>query len=418
MKILVYGINYAPELTGIGKYSGEMCEWLAAKGHEVRMVTAPPYYPEWQVTTPYLATEYKTERIKGVRVTRCPLWVPKKIGGLSRILHLLSFSLTSMPVVLAQAAWRPDVVMTIAPAFTCAPAGWLTAKLCGAKSWLHIQDFEVDVAFKMGMLKGQFLKNAVLGLERLILQRFDCVSTISHRMVELLHAKQVAAQRVYYFLNWANTQHIRMQQGLNLFHTELGIDASTKVVLFSGTLNRKQGLEVIPRIARRLSERTDILFVIGGEGALKAELEAASVGLSNIKFLPLQPLSRLSDLLGLASIHLLPQNTDAEDLVLPSKLTGMLASGRPVVAICKEGSEISKVVADCGLIVPPDDEMAVANAIVRLVNDDGLRQTLGQSARNYAEVHLSIEHTLNKVVQKMQRLVKSGVLPVVTSGKS
>lgn len=418
MKILVYGINYAPELTGIGKYSGEMCEWLASKGHEVRMVTAPPYYPEWQVTTPYSATQYRTEHINGVRVLRCPLWVPKKIGGLSRILHLLSFSVTSLPAVLSQVGWRPDVVMTVAPAFTCAPAGWLTAKLSGAKSWLHIQDFEVDVAFKMGMLKGQFLKNAVLGLERMILQRFDCVSTISQRMVELLHAKQVAAHRVYYFLNWANTQHICMQQGINSFHTELGIDETTKVVLFSGTLNRKQGLEVIPKIARRLAERSDILFVIGGEGALKAELEAASVGLSNIKFLPLQPLSRLSDLLALASIHLLPQNTDAEDLVLPSKLTGMLASGRPIVAICKEGSEISKVVADCGLIVPPDDELTVANAIVRLVNDDGLRATLGQAARNYAEVHLSIEHTLNTVVANMQFLKNKRVLPAITSGNT
>lgn len=418
MKILVYGINYAPELTGIGKYSGEMCEWLAASGHEVRMVTAPPYYPAWQVDAPYSATRYQTEQLNGLRVLRCPLWVPKKIGGLSRILHLLSFALTSLPVMLAQAVWRPDVVMTVAPALTCAPAGWLTAKLCGAKSWLHIQDFEVDVAFKMGLLKGQLLRRLVMGLERFILQRFDCVSTISHRMVELLHAKQVAASHVFYFLNWANTEHIRMQQGMNSFHAELAISANTKVVLFSGTLNRKQGLEVIPRLAQRLAERKDILFVIGGEGALKAELEVASVGLKNIKFLPLQPLARLSDLLGLASIHLLPQNTDAEDLVLPSKLTGMLASGRPVVAICKEGSEISNVVVDCGLIVPPDDEAALVDAITRLADDDTLRLTLGQSARNYAEAHLSIEHTLNKVLIQMQRMLGKNALPIVTSGKS
>lgn len=418
MKILVYGINYAPELTGIGKYSGEMCEWLAASGHEVRMVTAPPYYPAWQVDAPYSTTRYQTEQLNGLRVLRCPLWVPKKIGGLSRILHLLSFALTSLPVMLAQAVWRPDVVMTVAPALTCAPAGWLTAKLCGAKSWLHIQDFEVDVAFKMGLLKGQLLRRLVMGLERFILQRFDCVSTISHRMVELLHAKQVAAAHVFYFLNWANTEHIRMQQGMNSFHAELAISANTKVVLFSGTLNRKQGLEVIPRLAQRLAERKDILFVIGGEGALKAELEVASVGLKNIKFLPLQPLARLSDLLGLASIHLLPQNTDAEDLVLPSKLTGMLASGRPVVAICKEGSEISNVVVDCGLIVPPDDEAALVDAITRLADDDTLRLTLGQSARNYAEAHLSIEHTLNKVLIQMQRMLGKNALPIVTSGKS
>lgn len=55
MKILVYGINYSPELTGIGKYTGEMVEWLAAQGHEVRVISAPPYYPQWQVGENYSA---------------------------------------------------------------------------------------------------------------------------------------------------------------------------------------------------------------------------------------------------------------------------------------------------------------------------------------------------------------------------
>lgn len=94
MKILVYGINYSPELTGIGKYTGEMVEWLAAQGHEVRVITAPPYYPQWQVGENYSARRYKREE-GAATVWRCPLYVPKQPSTLKRLLHLGSFAVSS-----------------------------------------------------------------------------------------------------------------------------------------------------------------------------------------------------------------------------------------------------------------------------------------------------------------------------------
>ncbi|HSY01424.1 MAG TPA: glycosyltransferase, partial [Acidobacteriaceae bacterium] len=118
MRILLLGLNYAPELTGIGKYSGEMMEWLAGRGHEVRVVTTPPYYPAWQVWAGYRWWQYRREvSSAGVGIWRCPIWVPKKPGGLTRILHLGSFALSSVPVMLGQAAWGPEVVITVEPAF-------------------------------------------------------------------------------------------------------------------------------------------------------------------------------------------------------------------------------------------------------------------------------------------------------------
>jgi colanic acid biosynthesis glycosyl transferase WcaI len=169
-------------------------------------------------------------------------------------------------------------------------------------------------------------------------------------------------------------------------------------------------------LARKLVDRKDILFVIGGDGVLKPGLEAASEGLPNVKFLPLQPVERLSELLGMAHIHLLPQNSEAEDLVLPSKLSGMLASGRPVIATCNPSSEIAKVVVECGLVVPPNDEDALIHAIKALVDNDSERARLGLAARNYAEVHLSIEHILNNVVGQMSRMAAPGI-PALNTGK-
>lgn len=101
MKILVYGINYSPELTGIGKYTGEMVEWLAAQGHEVRVITAPPYYPQWQVGENYSAWRYKREE-GAATVWRCPLYVPKQPSTLKRLLHLGSFAVSSFFPLMAK----------------------------------------------------------------------------------------------------------------------------------------------------------------------------------------------------------------------------------------------------------------------------------------------------------------------------
>jgi len=147
VRLLLYGINFSPELVGIGKYSGELASWLAEQGDEVRVITAPPYYPAWRVQAPYSGWHYQREEGRVSAVLRCPLWVPAKPSGLTHILHLLSFALSSFIPVLWQATWRPDIVLVIEPPFFCAPAAWLTARLCGAKACLHVQDFEVDAAF-------------------------------------------------------------------------------------------------------------------------------------------------------------------------------------------------------------------------------------------------------------------------------
>ena len=132
MKLLIYGINFAPELTGIGKYTGEMAQWLAHAGHEVRVITAPPYYPDWKVAPGHSASRYRSESWQGVRVIRAPLWVPHQPGGLKRLLHLASFALTSLPALFAQWRWKPDVVWVVEPPLMCAPAAVAFAALRGA----------------------------------------------------------------------------------------------------------------------------------------------------------------------------------------------------------------------------------------------------------------------------------------------
>ena len=398
MRILIYGVNFAPEPTGIGKYSGEMAEWLAERGHMVRVIAAPPYYPRWKLDPAYAWPPYRRERWKGIEIWRAPLWVPNEPGGgFARVLHLFSFALTSFPLMMRQIVWRPDLIVTVAPAFLCAPAGLLTARLCGARSWLHLQDFEVDLAFRMRLLRGKLLQRLVLRMERWILRRFDSVSSISSRMVEQLIAKGVAVKRTRYFPNWVDISRIKPSMGAGgTYRAELGISADALIVLFSGSMGDKQGLMVIPEVAALLSSRKDIVFVVCGDGVVKPRLQAASEGLPNVRFLPLQPVERLGELLCTADVHLLPQSPGTADLVLPSKLSGMLASGRPVISTCRPGTELEALVSKCGLVVP-QDAASLAAAVCKLADQPKARLELGRRARAYAEGNFERDAVLGRI---------------------
>ncbi len=255
----------------------------------------------------------------------------------------------------------------------------------------------MDVAFGMGLLKGKLLQRIALRMERWILRRFDTVSTISRRMLERLLMKGVALERTCYFPNWVDVSRIRALKPRGAYRAELGIDPAAIVVLFSGTLGGKQGLMMIPAAASLLVSRSDIVFVICGDGVMKPQLETATAGLPNVRLLPLQPSERLEELLCTADIHLMPQSPDAADLVLPSKLSGMLASGRPVVATSRTGTEIGEIVSRCGIVVSPQDSRGLAAAINKLADEPDTRRELGKRARHIAETDFERDATLQRV---------------------
>jgi len=385
MRVLVYGLNSWPEPIGVGKYTGEMAAWLAANDCDVRVVTAYPYYPGWKRYAGYGRWLYSKAIEDGVTVVRCPLYVPARPSGAKRMAHLFSFAVSSLPAVIWQAlTWRPDAVIAIAPTLFAAPGAALAGWAGGARNWLHIQDFEVDAAFELGLLEGGWLRRFALGLERWLLGRFACVSSISDNMCRRLAEKGVAGDRVQFLPNWVDTNVIRPLDDSTAIRAEFGVPADALVALYAGNMNTKQGIETIIEAARMMPADADVCFVIAGDGPSRNRLEAMAGGLGNVQFLALQPTEKLNRLLNLADIHLLPQLAGAADLVMPSKLTGMMASGRPAVALAAPGTQIAAQVARFGLVVAPEDPAALTAAIQRLAGDDGERQRLGIEARRIA----------------------------------
>lgn len=409
MRILIHSAYFSPDLTGIGKYSGEMAAWLAESGHEVRVVTAPPFYPQWRVAEGFSGKWYRTEWFQprfqinenvvgSLTVYRCPLWVPANPSGLKRLLHLASFALASFPKMLAQCLWRPDVVLVVEPPLFCAPQAWLVARMSGAKAWLHIQDFEVDAAFDLGILRAAWLRRLVLRAESILLRRFDVVSTISLSMELKLVEKNVNKARTRLFPNWVDDKEIYPLSRTSEYRAELGIDETTCVALYSGNMGEKQGLEVLIDAARSCSSDAKVLFVLCGNGAARERLISQAQGLTNIRWLPLQPTERLNELLNLADIHLLPQRAGMGDLMMPSKLLGMLASARPVLAMAEQGTQLANEVSTCGVVLQPGDVKSFTTALERMVGMNIERKNMGAAARLAA-----VKWTKNNVLQNFEK---------------
>ena len=402
MQVLLYGLNYEPELTGIGKYSGEMAHWLASQGHHVQVVTAPPYYPEWRIREGYTGTRYTHDQSAhqpGLSVLRCPLWVPAKVNGKTRILHLMSFAISSGPALLWMAVKRrPDVIMLVVPTLVCAPAALLVGKLLRIPVWLHVQDFEIDAMHAMGLGgKSGPMRKLALGIESWLMKRFDRASSISPKMLERLAAKGVSANRITEFPNWVDVSTIHplsTDRAHNPIRQQLALPQDAVVVLYAGNLGQKQGIEIVLDAARALQTDSRIRFVVVGAGAAESSLKAYSAGLPNVQWLPLQPLELLNELLNMADIHVLPQRADAADLVMPSKLTGMLASGRPVIGTASATTQLGQVLDECGIRVEPGCAKALTQAITQLAADPEEQRRLGELGRQYALTHLAHEAVL------------------------
>jgi colanic acid biosynthesis glycosyl transferase WcaI len=373
-KILIHAINFTPELIGCAKYTTELAQFLERRGHRIEVVTAPPHYPGWFVRQPYRALAYSREMLGAIAVVRCPMLMKTNGGGLWRLLAPLTFAIAAAPMVVWRIMrFRPDVVMCVEPTLFSSPAALIAAKLVCARTVLHVQDLEVDAAFAVGHIRGGLPRAVAAGLERRLLGGFDRIVTISRKMRAALLAKGLPAARLEVLRNWVDLEAIKPwpRKCDTAYRAELGIAKDRFVVLYAGHVGVKQALDVVLEAARRLAAADNsVHFVIAGDGPMKAPLQQSYADLANVSYLPLQPADRLDELLSLADLHVLPQHQGAADLVLPSKLGGMLASARLIVATVEPNTELFELLAETALLTPAGDAAALAEAILRARRQD------------------------------------------------
>lgn len=410
VKILLYGLNYTPELTGIGKYSGEMGAWLSEQGHELQVITAPPYYPEWKIAAGYGGLRYIRELVQNIKVVRCPLYVPRHPTAIKRFLHLTSFALSSSFALVERLFWRPNIVILVVPTLFCALPTLLFAKLIGAKTVIHIQDYEVDTLFGLSLMECGWLSRLAFGIERRLLKGFDRVSTISEGMIKRALLKGLSKNKLIFFPNWSETVFFQDRcRDRNLLES-LGVDPTKKVVLYSGNIGQKQGLESVIDVAFRFQEqgRKDVSFLIVGDGVGRAQLieRANNMGLQNVLFLPLQAKELFPKLLASVDCHLVVQKRGVADAVLPSKLTNILSVGGNAVITADRYTSMGllcKKFPGIACLVEPESVEAL---------ERGIEKTLempipNKVASNYALEHLNKEQILARFCGELESLLNN-----------
>ena len=408
-RVLLIGGNFSPELTGIGKYNGEMMDMLARQGYRCTVVTSFPYYPQWEVQEPYTKNSgwFKKEwRVvpgaisdaQPIEVFRCPHYIPGKPTGLKRMISDFSFCFAAF-IKTFQLLFKPkhDFVIVVAPPFQLGLLGVMYQKIKGARLLYHIQDLQIDAARDFNLIKSTFIINLLLKAEKYILKKADVVSSISQGMIKKIQLKY--PREIVFFPNWVDTSLFFPISESDQLKVDFGFRPSDKIVLYSGAIGEKQGLEVILECARKLRDNVNLKFVICGSGPYKEKLENSKQEqqLDNVIFLPLQPYDKLNCFLNMADIHLVLQRANATDLVMPSKLTAILSVGGLAIITAHKNSSLFDVVDThkMGVLVEPENSGALIAAIDHTLVNNHVNDA-NRNARLYAEEYLSIEQIFRK----------------------
>ena len=406
MRITIVGINYAPDPTGIPVYTTGLAEYLAGQGHAVTMYTGFPYYPRWTKDARDEGRLFRSETINGVAVRRHYIYVPSKPSALKRMLHELSFVCSATLGYLLGA--RADLTIIISPPLFIGIPIALIAKLKRSRTIFHVQDLQPDAAVDLGMLKPGALTSLFFFLEKITYRLADRISTISQGMLEKIVSKGVPRAKLTLFRNWAHDSLVSPMATETRYRQEWDLTGKF-VVLYSGNMGVKQGLDSVLRAADVLRAQRDIVFLVVGDGGEKEALMERSnaMKLENVQFRPLQSMERLSELLATADVAVIPQKRGVKDIVLPSKLGNLLASRRPVIAAAEPDTEFGKIVLEsgCGVLVEPGNGEQIAAAILGMhgVPDD--RTRMGGNGRRYMELELSGAAVLGGIAGRLEALV-------------
>lgn len=368
MKILVWGINYGPEVTGIAPYNQGLCEFLVSQGNEVHMMTTFPYYPEWKKRVEDQGVIYRKEKMNGVHLHRCWHYVPPQPTALQRIVHEASFVCHAFLRSLFIS--RIDRIILISPPLPIGIAGWILSLWKGAPFLFHIQDLQPDAGVHMGLITSPILQRFLYFCERIIYSKANRITVISHTMKRIIENKGHPSSKIVLFPNWFHPVK-REEKSTFSFRESFGIPERALLMVYSGNFGKKQGLEIFVEAAGKITPEQGH-WIFCGDGAAKAELtkRVEELKLKQVYFLPLQESSLYHRLLEEADLCLVSQIGGTGRFFFPSKLLSILSHGKPVLTVADEDSELAHAVKEgFGINHPSYSSDEIAETI-KILNQD------------------------------------------------
>lgn len=396
LRVLIAGVNYWPEPTGIAPYTTAMAEHLARRGARVLMLAGLPHIPDWRVPAEYRRL-WQRETINGVRVRRSAHYVPRRHSAIRRALLEASFFASAAPRF-ARRMTPPDVVIGVVPALSGGAVAALAARRFGAPYGLIFQDLSGQAAAQSGMPGGARVARLTRALEGSLARGAAGVAVITDGFRPYLEALGVEPKRISLLPNWS---HLHAPGGERAAtRAALSWPPEEQIVLHAGNMGLKQALEHVIEAARQsAATQPDLRFVLMGDGNQRARLESLALGLPNVRFLDAQPAERFPEVLAAADVLLVNERATVAEMSLPSKLTSYFVAGRPVLAaVAPEGTTAREVErSGAGLVVPAEEPAALLAAIARLRNDPALAERLAGAGPGYAARALDAEAALARV---------------------
>lgn len=383
-----------------------MIQYLSERQHDTTLLTTLPYYPEWKLLNGYRNKIYSEEYFGKCKIIRVWSYLSSNLTTSTRILKELTFYLLSLIVLVKKKfnGYQPDIIIYIAPPFFLP----LVARslFSSSKHAYHIQDLEIDAAIELGLLP-RFLQKALIKVEKKVLDKMNIITTISHAMMGAIKKKGIY-NNVYLFPNWADSLNV-FPKSSTWLHEDLGLNTNKKLIVYSGNIGEKQGLERILYVAKRLEKINELHFVIIGEGSFKDKLISIynSLDLSNVSFRGLVEKSQLNKMLNSSFIQLVLQKEGKSNSFFPSKLANILAAGIPSVVTAEEGSGLHSIINinKCGITAGYTDE-EITDSILQLYENTSKYDVISSNSIKYANEFMD----KNQILSSYEKLITTTLI--------
>jgi len=413
MHLLLLSLNYYPDQLGNAPILVGLAEGLVRRGHRVSVVCAFPHHERGEVDERYQGQLTAYEERNGVHIHRAYI----KVGGggiKGKLLNYGSFTASSLWATL-RFVREVDLIFTPSPPLTLGLVDLALRRRYKAPFIYNVQDLFPKVAVELGALTNPLMISAFERLERLILTQADGLAVICEGFKR--HAVELGADpdRVQVIPNFTDATLIQ-PQAQSSYRARWGIAEGECVALFSGRMGYSQALDELVEAWRLLADERETLklrLVLVGDGQARASVEEALNGDPWVTFAPVQPRASLGELLALADIGLAPLKAGLGGASVPSKLLGLMAAGRACVAQAEPGTDTALLVesARCGLITPPGDPHALAEAIKGLAQQPERRAEMGKRGREAVVAHYSEEAVVDRYEQMMLTLIERAGQP-------
>ena len=380
MRISIQTMYFLPDFGSAPILMNELAADMAARGHEVEVVTTLP-----RKRTPELRGGFLSKRREGGFLVK-RFWTN---AGPHPLARLLAWNIYTAETILNALTLRKgDILFLRTPPLQLGLTGFLASRLKGARVLLNVQDIHPDLSVESGILRNRTVIRFAQALERWVYRVSDHIVVIGDGFLKNLQEKGVPRDKMTILPNWVDTDFLAPGPKDNPVSRRLGLH-DRFVLLYSGTISisSDRALERVLEAAAAMKDRKDVLFVICGEGMRKPELErkAAALAATNVRFIPFQPYADLPGLLASSDVLLVPLDKEKSRLSVPSKLYNFLAAGRPVLGLAPAESEVAALIrsTDCGAVAPPDNAAAIREAVLRLASDGEARARMAANARRY-----------------------------------